>query len=96
MRRCEAINISDLLSEFKKQPNFNQKLLESQIIASWGETLGTAIANSTSNLSISNRTLFVRIDSAIIRNELFMIRSQIANALNKKVGVKVIDDIIFR
>jgi predicted nucleic acid-binding Zn ribbon protein len=96
MRRNETRKLSDLLSEFRHQPNLEKNLSEAQLINNWSVLLGPAISNSTRNLLIQNRTLFVSIDSAVMRHELFMIRSQILLALNKSVGSKVIDQIVFK
>jgi len=96
MRRNETRNISDLLNDFKKESQFGNKLAETQLIGNWPKLLGPVVGKGTRNLYISNRTLFVFIDSSVMRHELFMIRSQILAALNQSVGAKVIDNIIFR
>jgi predicted nucleic acid-binding Zn ribbon protein len=96
MRRNETRNISDLLNDFKKESQYSNKLAETQLIGNWSKLLGPVVEKGTRNLYISNRTLFVFIDSSVMRHELFMIRSQILAALNKSVGTKVIDNIIFR
>ncbi|MDA3928760.1 MAG: DUF721 domain-containing protein [Prolixibacteraceae bacterium] len=96
MRRKETQNISDILKQFTKESAYEQKLIENRVIGNWGKVLGTGIANSTRKMYISDRILFVYIDSSVMRQELLMIRSQIQEALNKSVGKVVIDNIIFR
>lgn len=96
MRRKETQKISDLLKQFTRESAYEQKILENRLISNWAKVLGTGIANATRNVYISNRTLFVSIDSSVMRHELLMIRSQILEALNKSVGAKIIDQIIFK
>lgn len=96
MRRKETQRISDILKQFTKESAYEQKLIENRLVNNWGKVLGSGIANATRNIYISNRTLFVSIDSSVMRHELLMIRSQIQEALNKSVGAQVIDNIIFR
>jgi len=96
MRRKDTQSISDILKQFSRDPKFDRHLLETQIINNWSKVLGSGIADSTRNIYITNRTLFVSIDSSVMRHELFMIRSQIQKALNDSVGTHVIDNIIFR
>jgi len=96
MRRKETQKISDILKECTKGSHFDQKLQETRIIENWGDLLGPMIKNSTRKIFISNRVLFIYLESAIIRNELFMMRTQIQDALNKSVGENVIDNIVFR
>lgn len=96
MRRKETQKISDVLKMVVKESAYEQKLRETQLISNWGKLLGMGIANSTSNLYILNKTLFVHIESPVMRHELFMMRTKIQEALNNSVGVKVIENIIFR
>jgi hypothetical protein len=96
MRRKETQKISDILKEFTKGGNFDQKLQETRLIESWGVMLGPMIEHSTRKIFISNRVLFVYLESPVIRHELFMMRTQIQEALNKSVGENVIDNIVFR
>jgi hypothetical protein len=96
MRRKETQKISDVLKEFIRGSNLDQKLQETRIIENWGELLGPLIKNSTRQIFISKRVLFVYIESPVIRNELFMMRTRIREALNQSVGENVIDTIVFR
>ena len=96
MRRKETQRISDILKQFQKESAYEQKLMENRLIGNWEKLLGSGIANATRKIYIANRTLFVHVDSPVMRHELLMIRSQIQDALNKSVGAEVIDNIIFR
>jgi len=96
MRRKETQKISDLLKQFTRESAYEQKILENRLISNWPKVLGTGIANATRNVYIFNRTLFVSIDSSVMRHELLMLRSQILEALNQSVGAKIIDQIIFK
>lgn len=96
MRRKETQKISDVLKLVVKESAYEKKILETQLIGNWVKVLGPGISSSTSNLYILNRTLFVHIESAVMRHELFMMRTKIKNALNDSVGVNVIENIIFR
>jgi predicted nucleic acid-binding Zn ribbon protein len=96
MRRKETQKISEILKQFTQESAYEDKLLENRLINNWGSVLGSGIANATRKIYISNRILFVYIDSSVMRHELLMIRTQIQEALNKSVGSQVIDNIIFR
>jgi predicted nucleic acid-binding Zn ribbon protein len=96
MRRKETQKISDILKEFTRESNLDQKLQETRMIENWGVMLGPMIENSTRKIFISNRVLFVYLESPVIRHELFMMRTEIQEALNKNVGGNVIDNIVFR
>jgi hypothetical protein len=96
MRRKQTQSIRDVLKEFSRNPKFDDKLLETRLVSNWTHVLGPTVANGTRSIYIANRTLFVAIDSAVMRHELFMLRNQIKDALNRSVGATVIDSIMFR
>lgn len=85
----EAIN--DLLDSYRLRKKFD----ETALIAAWPELMGTAISNRTKQLYISDKKLFLRIESSVIKNELLMMQSQIIKRLNEKAGQEVIISIVF-
>lgn len=96
MRKKETQPISEILKQFTKESKYEKQLLEMKLVSNWTKVLGPGITSSTRRIYINNRTLFVFIESSVIRNELFMIRTQLQKALNDSVGCEVIDNIIFR
>lgn len=96
MRRNQTQKIGDLLKEFSQSSKFNKKLNETKIIENWERILGKTISSATRNIYIQNRVLYVYLDSSVIRHELFMMRTQLIDALNESVNQKVIDHIVFK
>ena len=96
MRKSEIRKISDILNEFTQQGDMNKKLKENAIINYWPKMLGPVIASSTRKIFISNRILYVYIDSSVIRHELFMMRNELLEKLNEQVNDLLIDNIVFR
>lgn len=72
-----------------------QKFDETSIVAAWPELMGAAIANRTTRLYISNKKLFVGLESSVIKNELMMMKSQIMKKLNDQAGKEIITSIVF-
>ena len=54
------------------------------------------VAMHTRDLHIRNKILFVRMDSAALRNELSYAREKIVKSLNEEVNEEVIEDIVFK
>lgn len=67
-----------------------------KIKSSWKDVAGEFVANATENISINGRKMYVKINSAIIRSEIMMIRSQLTYKLNQAAGRDTIDEIIVR
>ncbi len=94
MRRSNEVTLGQAIRQFIEAYRFTDKLRHTQVTASWEAVVGTTIARRTTNLYIKNRTLFVVLDSPVIRNELSYARSKLVKLLNKEAGEKVIDDIV--
>lgn len=95
MRRSKAEQVGDIVRMFMRQEGLETPYNEYRLINAWEEVLGQGIARFTGEKFIKNQTLFVKILSPVIKNELFMGKSNIVKRLNDKVGTQVITDIRF-
>lgn len=96
MRKKNTQKIDEVVKEYLKAFKIDDKLKEVKLIKSWEEVVGKTIARSTNNIYIKNRKLFIKLNSSVIRNELFMLREGLKKALNDKAGEKIIDEIILK
>lgn len=96
IKRKNEYSLKEVLDQLVKAYRLEGKLLETKVINSWEKVVGGIFAKHTSHLSIKNGILYVKLDSAVLRSELSMARSKLVESLNKEVGQKVIEDIIFR
>lgn len=70
-------------------------LMQKRLIASWPIVAGEAIARYTTDLTIRNQTLYVRLRVPALRADLSMRRQEFIGKLNNYVGSQVIADIRF-
>jgi predicted nucleic acid-binding Zn ribbon protein len=96
MRKNNTQALSEVVQDLVAAFNLEQKLSEARVMNAWDEILGKAFSSHTSRMYIKDRILFVQIDSAVVRNELIMMRERLVRALNEKAGKKVIEQIILR
>jgi len=96
MRRRNAQSLQEILDESLKSLHIDVKIYETRLISSFPEMVGSGIAAHTKNLYIQRGILFVQMDSAVIRNELQMMRQSLIDHLNRQVGHDTIKDIVFR
>jgi predicted nucleic acid-binding Zn ribbon protein len=87
--------LGDVIRQLLKEYRLDTQLNENRLKASWEKVLGKLVANHTVSLSVKNRILFVRLDSAALRNELNYSRENIVKALNSEVNADVIEDVVF-
>lgn len=83
--------IDDLLKEF----NLEDKLNRTRLIESWEKVMGLSVAHRTQDIYVGKKTLYVKLTSAPLREELLYHKDKIIQSLNEAVGSEVIDDIVF-
>ncbi len=93
MEKHRTQRIGDLLPQVLKANNLDRKLNETRLLSAWEEVLGEGIVNYTESKYIKNKVLYVKLKSAVLRNELLLAREQLVRSLNDKVGGDVISDI---
>jgi len=96
MRKSQTQDISQIISGILKSNGLEDKLAETRLIQSWEELLGKSVAKLTKSMYVKNRTLFVSLNSSVVRNELAMIKKDLLIRLNEKAGKCIIDDIVLR
>jgi len=96
MRKTDTQTIAQVIKEYLKSPKLENKFKQFKIINSWEEILGKIVSKSTTNIYIKDKTLFVFLKSSVIRNQLYMIKTEIVKKLNEKVGEEIINDIVLK
>ena len=95
MSRARKItSLGDVLSQLVKDLGFEKKFEEMQVIAQWPDVVGREIASHTHAVSCEGGKLFVEVDSASWRQELFYMKVDILKRLNHSAGQKIVQDII--
>jgi predicted nucleic acid-binding Zn ribbon protein len=96
MNRTYSQPIAKVLEAFfEENPHMADKLAETRLMNYWNNELSPAISRYTNRLSVRNRVLYVGLTSAVLKNELMMLREQMIINLNREAGRQVIDDIVF-
>jgi predicted nucleic acid-binding Zn ribbon protein len=96
MRKSQTQKISAVISECLRELNIDRKLKEVSLVSQWEELMGKTVAVRTDRIYIRNRTLYLHVTSAILKNELIMMRNQIIERLNENAGEKLIESIVIR
>lgn len=92
--RGNDINIKQAIDQMLETYKIRKKFDETALVAAWPEIIGSAIANRTQQLYVRDRKLYVKVESAVVKNELVLMRSMIISRLNEHVGQEVIEEII--
>ena len=94
MKYVKTRKIEDLLHEYLREEGLETPLLEHRLIhQGWPAVVGDYAAGCTEDLKIHNQTLYARISSSVVRQELHMQRTELVRKLNAFVDAFVIADI---
>ena len=95
MRKTNDKSLKEAIEQMLNVYKIKRKFDETSIIAHWPELVGKPVANRTKELFISNKKLFLRVESSVIKNELMMMRTQIIDKINEEANTILIEEIIF-
>ena len=96
MKRSEFQSLGSVIREFLKEEKFDSKIAEIEAVNLWESIIGKQIARATSSIYIKDGTLYVHLKSSIVRNELFMMRNDIMQVINQRIGRRVVKAIILK
>jgi len=60
------------------------------------ELMGEAVSARTESKEIKEKVLYLKINSSVLRDELFQSRSVIIKRLNETAGFEIITDVFFQ
>lgn len=95
MRRTNSESVGELVRQYLRQQGLESPLNEYRLIQGWSHVMGPIVARYTRDITIRNQTLYVRLSSPAVRQELSMQRRELVTRLNTYVGAQVICDITF-
>ena len=96
MRRSEFQSLGSAIKDYLKEEKLDGKLAELEAVNLWESLIGKQIARATSSIYIKDGILIVHLKSSIVRNELFMMRNEIMQAMNQRVGSRVVKAVILK
>lgn len=88
--------ISEVLKMFIETNNLQIGIDRVSIQEAWYNLLGNGIKSYTQEVVLKNSTLYVKLSSAVVREELSMGKQKIIDMLNDEMGKQVITDLILR
>lgn len=99
MRNFAILSIQEIMQAFVSQPQYQDKLLGASIVNAWYHTMPIAVIQQTQQIYVQNHKLFIKINSAVLKNELFIkkhhIIQRLKTALQQGISPAEIQEIIF-
>jgi len=95
MRKANDKSLKEAIEQMLQVYKIKRRFDETAVIAHWADLVGKPMANRTKELFISDKKLFLRIESSVIRNELMQMRTQIIKKINDEAKEILVEEIIF-
>lgn len=96
MKEGKTKKIDELVDQVLRQMGLEQKFKEHEVCQIWPEVVGQMISSRTKSVNVIDGKLFVTFTSAVVRNEILMVKEGLIKALNDRVGKEVIKEIIIK
>jgi predicted nucleic acid-binding Zn ribbon protein len=94
MRRNKTITLKEALQDLIKEYRLAPKLREASVISLWESITGKAISARTKKIYIRDGILHIYLTSAVVKNELMMLRESLRDQINSKAGEEVVNQIV--
>jgi len=95
MRTKDEKPLKDLVNQMLRAYGLGEKLDEISLIKSWEEIVGKMIAKHTTDIYFKSGVLYIKLDSAPLRQELSYAKTSLIEKLNQHAGKRMITDINF-
>ena len=97
MRKTTPMSFGDLWEDFlRSSPGVARNLAAARVPEVWEGIVGPLVASHTTSITVEKGVMYVKFDSAAARNEIFMRREELKDAVNRAVGQKVVNVVIVK
>lgn len=96
MQKKNDQTVREAIDALLRTYGLDGKMREVRLIGSWEKVMGKMIARHTKEIFIRERKLFVRVDSAALREELSYAKEKLVKMLNEEAGGSVIDEVVLQ
>lgn len=96
IRKKDTQRLDELVRSVLRNMGLEERFKEQEVIELWPSVVGNTIASKTQELFMNRGTLYVRFSSAVVKNEVMMVKEGLMAALNERLGMVVVKEIILK
>ncbi len=89
---AQSMSIGDALISYLRENGLEQSVLDVQIEEVWPKVMGDVVNQLTRKVEVKDGVLYVRVNSAALKTQLFENRFELVRKLNEAVGANAIRD----
>ncbi|MGV1012490.1 MAG: DUF721 domain-containing protein [Flavobacterium sp.] len=95
-RQSNESSISDVLQQFIQQNRLEAGMDKIDVEQAWKNLMGNGVNSYTQEVILKGSTLYVKLTSAVLREELGYGKQKIITMLNEELRKEVVKDIVLR
>ena len=92
----EDQSMQDVLKNFISHNKLQGGIDKVEVKEVWFNLMGNGVANYTEEVELRKETLYVKLTSAVLREELMFGREKIIKMINEQIGKEVVKTLILR
>mgnify|MGYP000281658264 FL=1 len=96
MRGNNNRKVGDIIRKLMRNPKLSEKLDKLDALQAWEEIIGKQLCKYVLEQKIFKGILYVKLKSAVVRNELSYKKSIFVKEINQKIGKNLITDIVLK
>ena len=89
-RENDSFSIKDLMGAFIQENNLKKGFQKIHIEEAWAKLMGAGVVSYTDEVKLQEGTLFVRLRSSVLREELSYGKDKIVRMLNEEMGEDIV------
>ncbi len=93
-RNNDILNMNEALQEFVAANKLEKGLDTINVKNAWVVVMGNGVNKYTHSVSLQNTTLYVRLNSSVLREELSYGKDKIIKLLNEHLGKSCIEKVV--
>ena len=86
--------IQNLLDIFLKKNNLEKGLLDLEVKRAWHELMENGVSNYTTDVSLKNNTLYIKLSSPALKEELSYGKEKLMKLINDRFKKKIVQKIV--
>ena len=94
VKRQNTHSLGEIIQQYIRKSGIQPKLDEAEVKKRWEDIVGKMISQHTTDMYLKNRKLYIRFDSAALKQEMSYAKSTLVDNINRNIGHLVVEEVI--